>query len=83
MIKFALIITTISIANLQNPPEITIPAYYNTLDDCNNRLNSIQAEINADILIDNNKNKVIRLENREYHHRSYIFWSCQKVKENS
>ena len=76
MIKIALVVTIISITNQEKTPDITIPAYYNDADECNNQLDFLKETVNGTELTDSNKNRMIRMKNREYHHQSYIFWSC-------
>jgi len=79
MIKIALTITIISINNPEKPPEINIPIFYNSLEECNKQLDFLKTEINATEITDSENNRILRLENREYHHRNYIFWSCLKT----
>ena len=76
MIKIALVVTIISISNPEKVPDITIPVYYNDLEQCNNQLDFLKETVNADELIDDKKNRILRMRNREYHHQSYIYWSC-------
>ena len=79
MLKIALAITIVSISNPEKPPEITIPVFYSSLEECNNQLDFLKAEVNAIEIKDKENNRILRLENREYHHRNYIFWSCLKT----
>ena len=79
MLKIALAITIVSISNPEKPPEITIPVFYSSLEECNKQLDFLKTEINATEIIDKENNRILRLENREYHHRNYIFWSCLKT----
>ena len=76
MIKVALVITIVSMGNLDKAPDISVPVYYDSIERCNQQLDSLKQDVNATELIDSNNNRVLRMENREYHHRSYIFWSC-------
>ena len=74
--KIALVVTIISLSNPEKIPDITIPVYYNNSKECNSQLDFLKETVNAKELLDNKKNRMLRMENREYHHRSYIFWSC-------
>ena len=82
MIKVALTITIISITNPEKAPEISIAKFYDNMNKCYQQLDVLKNEVNADSIIDQNKNRVLRLENREYHHRNYIFWSCINTNFN-
>ena len=55
MIKIALVVTIISISNPEKVPDITIPVYYNDLEQCNNQLDFLKETVNADELIDDKK----------------------------
>ena len=76
MMKIALVVTIISLSNPEKVPNITIPVYYNDLEQCNNQLDFLKETVNADELIDDKKNRILRMRNREYHHQGYIYWSC-------
>tara|TARA_B100000029_G_scaffold283186_1_gene277075 strand:- start:391 stop:645 length:255 start_codon:yes stop_codon:yes gene_type:complete len=76
MIKVALVITIVYMGDLGKAPDVSIPVYYDSLEKCNQQLDSLKPDVNATELTDSNNNRVLRMENREYHHRSYIFWSC-------
>ena len=76
MIKIALVVTIISITNQEKTPDITIPAYYNDIKECDKQLDFLKETVNGKELLDSSKNRMIRMKNREYHHQSYIFWSC-------
>ncbi len=80
MLKTALLISIISITNPKKAPEISISAYYKDQKACYKQLDILKKEINAEEIIDKKGNRVLRLENREYHHRNYIFWSCLTSK---
>ena len=79
MVKTALIITIISITSPERAPETSVAKFYDNMDKCQQQLDVLREEVNADSIIDQNKKRVLRLENREYHHRNYIFWSCIKT----
>tara|TARA_X000000950_G_scaffold262621_1_gene334080 strand:+ start:102 stop:362 length:261 start_codon:yes stop_codon:yes gene_type:complete len=81
MIKVALVVTIISISNPEKAPDITIPVYYNNIQECNDQLDFLKKTVNAEELLDNEKNRMLRMRNREYHHQSYIFWSCEETKK--
>ena len=81
MIKVALVVTIISISNPNKAPDLTIPAYYKNTEECNNQLDFLKESINAEEILDSKKNRMLRIHNREYHHQSYIFWSCEKIEE--
>ena len=76
MIKIALVVTIISIPNPEKVPDITIPVYYDTLEQCNNQLDFLKDTVNAEEITNGKNNRTLRMLNREYHHPSYIFWSC-------
>ena len=81
MIKIALVVTIISISNPEKAPDITIPVYYNNIEQCNKQLDFLKETVNAEELLDNKNNRVLRMRNREYHHQSFIFWSCIQTKK--
>ena len=81
MIKVALVVTIVSIGNPDKAPDISIPVYYDSLEKCNEQLDSLKDDVNAIEMTDSKNNRFLRIENREYHHRSYIFWSCAITKE--
>ena len=81
MIKIALVVTIISLSNQEKPPDITIPVYYNNLKECNSQLDFLKETVNAEEFLDAEKNRIIRMKNREYHHQSYIFWSCVQTEK--
>ena len=81
MIKVALVVTIISISNPEKAPDITIPVYYNNTQECNSQLDFLKDTVNAEEFLDTKKNRIIRIRNREYHHQSYIFWSCEQTKK--
>ena len=83
MIKVALVITIVSISNLEKAPDISIPVYYDSIEECDKQLDSLKVEVNASDMVDNKNNRILMMENREYHHRSYIYWSCVPTKENN
>ena len=64
MIKVALTITIISITNPEKAPEISIAKFYDNMNKCYQQLDVLKNEVNADSIIDQNKNRVLRLENR-------------------
>ena len=82
MIKIALIVSVISIANPGKAPNVDVATFYDSLQECHNRLDELKTEVNAIEITDNEKNRFLRLENREYHHRNYIFWSCKETNVN-
>tara|TARA_B100001741_G_C16243931_1_gene455326 strand:+ start:176 stop:430 length:255 start_codon:yes stop_codon:yes gene_type:complete len=81
MIKVALVVTIVSIGNLGKAPDVSIPVYYDNLKTCNKQLDSLKQDVNAIEITNSKNNRVLRMENREYHHRSYIFWSCVITKQ--
>ena len=81
MIKIALVVTIISISNPEKVPEITIPVYYKDFEQCNEQLDFLKKTVNAEELLDSKNNRMIRMHNREYHHQSFIFWSCISTEE--
>ena len=80
MLKTALVISIISIINPEKAPEISIPVYYKDKESCNKQLDLLKEEVNAEEITDSNGDRVLKLENREFHHRNYIFWSCINTK---
>ena len=77
MVKVALVISVVYMGSLSKSPDITIPAYYKNLEECHQQLDSLKEDlVDASDIFDSNNNRVLRIENREYHHRSYIFWTC-------
>ena len=83
MIKVALVIAIISISNTEKAPDISIPVYYDSIEECDKQLDSLKAVVNASEMVDKKNNRILMMENREYHHRSYIYWSCTVTKENN
>ncbi len=81
MIKIALVVTIISISNPEKPPEVTIPVYYNDAKQCDEQLDFLKKTVNAEELSDSKNNRTLRMRNREYHHQSFIFWSCISTEE--
>ena len=79
--KIALVVTIISLSNPENIPDITIPVYYNNAKECNSQLDFLKETVNAQEFLDSEKNRILRMKNREYHHQSYIFWSCVQTEE--
>ena len=55
-----IVVTIISISNPEKVPDITIPVYYNDLEQCNNQLDFLKETVNADELIDDKKNRIYR-----------------------
>ena len=80
--KFALVLTIVSIGNPEKVPDISVPVYYNTVEDCNKQLDFIKEQVNASEVLDSQNNRLLKMENREYHHRNYIYWTCSMTKEN-
>ena len=76
MIKVALVVTIVSMGNLGIAPDVSIPVYYDSFEICNQQLDSLKQVVNATEMTNSKNNRVLRMENREYHHKSYIFWSC-------
>ena len=81
MMKIALVVTIISISNPEKVPNITIPVYYNNAQECDSQLDFLKDTVNAEEFLDGEKNRMIRMKNREYHHQSYIFWSCVQTEK--
>ena len=48
MIKIALVVTIVSISSPEKVPDITIPVYYNNIEQCNNQLDFLKETVNAD-----------------------------------
>ena len=73
MLKIALAITIVSISNPEKPPEITIPVFYSSLEECNNQLDFLKTEVNAIEIKDKEQKKALtnkfhkKITNRCYH----------------
>ena len=81
--KIALVVTIISLSNPEKIPDITIPVYYNNAKECNSQLDFLKKTVNAQEFLDREKNRILRMKNREYHHQSYIYWSCVQTEKKS
>ena len=81
MMKIALVVTIISLSNPEKIPDITIPVYYNNAKECNIQLDFLKKTVNAQEFQDSEKNRILRMKNREYHHQSYIYWSCVQTEK--
>ena len=81
MIKVALVITMVSINNSDKPPDISIPVYYENLEECNKQLEFLKETVNATDILDSNNNRVLKMLNREYHNQSFIYWTCSITKK--
>ena len=78
MVKIALIVIVTSSVNLSNIPNISITNFYDDIKSCNSALESIKLNLNTDDLLDENKNRYLKMEIREAHQEGYIFWTCRK-----
>ena len=79
--KIALVVTIISLSNPEKTPDITIPVYYNNAKECNTQLDFLKKTVNAQEFLGSEKNRILRMKNREYHHQSYIYWSCVQTEK--
>ena len=70
MMKIALVVTIISLSNPEEIPDITIPVYYNNAKECNSQLDFLKKTVNAQEFLDSEKNRILRMKNRENHHQS-------------
>ena len=69
MMKIALVVTIISLSNPEKIPDITIPVYYNNAKECNSQLDFLKETVNAQEFLVGEKNRILRMKNREYHHQ--------------
>ena len=60
MIKIALIVSVISIANPGKAPNVDVATFYDSLQECHNRLDELKTEVNAIEITDNEKNRFLR-----------------------
>ena len=58
MLKVALIVLTVSISNPEQPPDISLPVFYNSVTECHNQLDELKKDINAIETVDNNNNTI-------------------------
>ena len=59
--KIALVVTIISLSNPEKIPDVTIPVYYNNIQECNDQLDFLKRTVNAEELLDNEKNRMLRI----------------------
>lgn len=78
MIKIALIVIVTSSVNLSKIPNISITNFYDDISSCNSALDNIKLNLNTDDLLDENKNRFLKMQIREAHQEGYIFWTCRK-----
>ena len=79
MLKVALIVVIISHSDPKTPPNVSLSALYDNMNDCNVVLKQLVNNINAIETNDPNGNRMLKLENREYYGKSTIYWSCKEV----
>ena len=77
MLKVALIVLTVSISNPEQPPDISLPVFYNNVTECHNQLDELKKDINAIETVDNNNNRLLKLYNRGYKQEAVIYWYCK------
>ena len=79
MFKVALIVVITSISNPEKPPEVSLSSLYQNIDACYKVMDELIESINAieDVNVDGEK--ILKMYNREYHHQSVIYWSCEKL----
>ena len=78
MLKVALIVLTVSISNPEQPPDISLPVFYNSVTECHNQLDELKKDINAIETVDNNNNRLLKLYNRGYKQEAVIYWYCKE-----
>ena len=78
MIKTALVIVITSVSNPQKAPDISVPIFYDSAEACQDQMDKLKENINAIEFFDNNNKRMLKFYNREYHHQSIIYWSCEK-----
>lgn len=76
MIKVALIVIVISISNPEQPPDVSLPVFYKSMQECHNQMDELKNNINAIDAFDNNNNRILKLYNRGYKQEAVIYWYC-------
>ena len=77
MLKVALIVLTVSISNPEQPPDISLPIFYNSITECQNQLDELKKDINAIEIFDKNNNRLLKFYNRGYRQEAVIYWYCK------
>ena len=83
MFKVALIVVITYISNPEKSPNISLTGLYKDIKSCHSVMDELVKNINAVEDLDTEKNRLLKLHNREYHDQSIIYWSCKKIDDES
>ena len=78
MIKIALLMIVTSIADTSKVPDVSVTGLYKDIKTCNKVLDDIKLSFEVEDLLDNKKNRFLKMNIRQAHQEGSIYWICKE-----